>query len=168
MAEKAKVDAQDTEPTSRASVRQSISPLLTITEVAAALSVSKQWLKYWLISNPVDTEGLPFYLPIGRRWKFERQDVDRILLHMRMCESARLGLSIKSKVRLVGLLSKIGDPAQLLKTPGLPVNPPHYHSPADTKLLADLAVSSVLGPRKRPKPPQRRVRLPRAKPPTTE
>jgi pimeloyl-ACP methyl ester carboxylesterase len=36
---------------------------------------------------------------MGRRWKFERQDVDRILAHMRKLESARLGQSGKSKAR---------------------------------------------------------------------
>jgi hypothetical protein len=36
---------------------------------------------------------------MGRRWKFERQDVDRILAHMRKLESSRLGQSGKSKAR---------------------------------------------------------------------
>src|SRR5271154_3299280 len=58
-----------------------------------------QWLKYWLVDNPVDEAGVTFYVPMGRHWKFERQDVDRILAHMRKLESARLGQSGKSKAR---------------------------------------------------------------------
>jgi hypothetical protein len=41
-------------------------------------------------------------------------------------------------------------------------DPPKTPDPS-TKLLANLAVASVIGPRP-PKPPQRRVRLPRKKP----
>jgi hypothetical protein len=82
--------------------------LLSIKQAAAELSVSQQWLKYWLVANPVDTAGVPFYVPIGRRWKFEPRDIERILAHLRALESARLGPSEKSKVRLVRLMSQIG------------------------------------------------------------
>jgi hypothetical protein len=82
--------------------------LLTIKEVAAALSVSAQWLKYWLVDNPVDAAGTPFYVRIGRRLKFEPKDVDRILAHLRQLEATRLGPSIKAKARLAGLMSHVG------------------------------------------------------------
>jgi hypothetical protein len=81
--------------------------LLSIKQAAAELSVSQQWLKYWLVTNPVDTAGVPFYVPIGRRWKFQPQDIERILAHLRVLESVRLGPSVKSKVRLVGLMSQV-------------------------------------------------------------
>ncbi len=83
--------------------------LLSMRMVAAELRVSQQWLKYWLVANPVDEAGLSFYVPIGRRWKFERRDIERILNHMRLLEGARLGMSTKSKVKLAGLLSQLGN-----------------------------------------------------------
>jgi hypothetical protein len=82
--------------------------MLTIKEAAAKLRVSQQWLKYWLVENPVDAAGVPFYVRMGSRMKFEQRDIERILAHMRQLESARLGLSGKSKARLAGLLSQIG------------------------------------------------------------
>jgi hypothetical protein len=142
-------------------------PMLTIKEVAAELRVSKQWLKYWLVANPVDEAGVPFYVPMGSRWKFERQDVERILAHMRKLESARLGLSGKSKARLaVGLLTKAygSDYQDLVRMRDPPKTPSR-----STNLLADLAVSRVMGPSaiRRAKAPTRRVRLPRSKPKDT-
>jgi hypothetical protein len=131
-------------------------PILSIKKAAAELSVSPQWLKYWLVENPVDAAGVPFYVPMGRRWKFQQQDIERILAHMRALESARLGLSGKSKARLAGLLSQIGPEEQ---------PPLTGHPGVSAKLLGELAVESVLGPiRRRTKPARRRVRLPRAKP----
>ena len=82
--------------------------MLTIKEAASELRVSQQWLKYWLVANPVDVDGLPFYVPIGRRWKFEPKDIDRILNHLRVLELARLGPSIQSKARLAGLMANVG------------------------------------------------------------
>jgi hypothetical protein len=81
--------------------------MLTIKEAAAELRVS-QWLKYWLVENPVDVAGVPFYVRTGRRLKFEARDIDRILAHLRRLESVRLGLSGQSKARLAGLLSQVG------------------------------------------------------------
>jgi hypothetical protein len=141
--------------------------LLSIKEAAAALSVSPQWLKYWLVENPVDAAGVPFYVPMGRRWKFQQQDIERILAHMRALESARLGLSGKSKARLVGLMSHIGGGYdEILKMRGPGKQPSLTGQPGTSaKLLGELAVESVLGPiRRRTKPPQRRARLPRFKP----
>ena len=85
-----------------------MSSLLTITEAAAELRVSKQWMQYWLVANPVDVAGVPFYIRMGSRKKFEPQDLDRIRAYMRDLEAARLGPSIKSKARLVGLMSQLG------------------------------------------------------------
>jgi DNA-binding transcriptional MerR regulator len=83
-------------------------PMLTIKEAAAELRVSQQWLNYWLAANPVDTSGVPFYVPMGNRKRFEPRDLDRIRDHLRALEAARLGPSVKSKVRLVGLMAQIG------------------------------------------------------------
>jgi DNA-binding transcriptional MerR regulator len=83
-------------------------PMLTIKEAAAELRVSKQWLQYWLAANPVDVAGVPFYVPMGNRKRFEPRDLDRISAHMRNLEAARLGPSVKSKVRLIGLMSQLG------------------------------------------------------------
>jgi hypothetical protein len=83
--------------------------LLTIKQAAAALSVSQQWLKYWLVDNPVDANGSPFYLRMGSRLKFEQADIERILAHLRLLEATRLGPSIISKGKLPGLMAKVGD-----------------------------------------------------------
>ncbi|MCP3399921.1 hypothetical protein [Bradyrhizobium sp. CCGB20] len=90
-------------------------PLLTIKEAAARLSVSPQWLKYWLVDNPEDAAGTPFYLRMGNRLKFEENDVERILTHLRELESARLGPSIKAKAKLAGLMSRVGGYDHLLE-----------------------------------------------------
>jgi hypothetical protein len=83
-------------------------PMLTIKEAAAALSVSPQWLKYWLVDNPVDAAGVPFYVRIGRRLKFEAKDIERIIAHLRVLEATRLGPSIKAKARLADLMVNVG------------------------------------------------------------
>ncbi|MCC8976467.1 hypothetical protein [Bradyrhizobium brasilense] len=121
-------------------------PLLSIKEVAAALSVSPQWLKYWLVANPIDAAGSPFYVRLGRSLKFEAKDVDRILAHLRQLEAARLGPSIKAKARLAGLMSHLGGYDHLK------------------------AVREAAEARRRPKtePPKRRVRLPRRPRPSSE
>jgi hypothetical protein len=135
--------------------------MLTIKEAAAELRVSKQWLKYWLVENPVDVEGVPFYVPTGRRWKFERQDLDRIRNHLRTLEAARLGPSIKSKVRLIGLMSQLDG--VVTYEDRLRMREAKKRPAPSTDLIAELAVSSVLGP----KPPRHpRARLPRFKRPT--
>jgi hypothetical protein len=134
--------------------------MLTIKEAAAELRVS-QWLKYWLVENPVDVAGVPFYVRTGRRLKFEARDIDRILAHLRRLESVRLGLSGQSKARLAGLLSQVGGGGyeELVRVREASKKPL-----PSTELLADLAVSGVLGPR----PPRKaRGRLPRAKRPST-
>ena len=113
-------------------------PLLTIKEAAAALRVSQQWLKYWLVDNPVDAAGVPFYVRMGSRLKFETKDIERILDHLRLLEATRLGPSIKAKARLAGLLSQVGGYDHLV------------------------AVREAAERRKEAaKAPQRRVRLPR-------
>jgi hypothetical protein len=142
-------------------------PLLSIKQAAAALSVSQQWLKYWLVANPVDAAGVPLYVPIGRRLKFEAKDIDRILDHLRVLEAARLGPSIKSKARLEGLMAEVGGYNHLVavreaaerrkEAAKAPMSP-------SAKLLGEMAIESVMGPRRK-KPPQRRVRLPRYKKP---
>ena len=123
-----------------------ISRLLTLKEVAAELRVSQQWLKYWLVANPVDVVGVPFYVPMGSRKKFEPRDLDRIrALYMRDLEAARLGPSIQSKARLVGLMSQLGGGYdELVK----------MREADKRKKEAE----------KTKKPPLRRLRLPRLKP----
>jgi len=109
VAEQTKTETPDAVPIERTrAVEQGISPLLTIKQAAAMLRVSQQWLKYWLVANPTDTSGVLLYIPTGRRWKFEPKDIDRIIAHLRELETARLGPSVKSKVRLVGLMSQVG------------------------------------------------------------
>jgi hypothetical protein len=83
-------------------------PMLTINETAAELRVSRRWLEYWLAANPVDTAGVPFYVPLGRSKKFASTDIERMLAYMRDLEAARLGPNVKGKARLVGLMSQIG------------------------------------------------------------
>jgi hypothetical protein len=142
-------------------------PMLTIKEAAAELRVSKQWLQYWLVANPVDARGVPFYVPMGNRKRFEPQDLDRIRAYMRDLESVRLGLSGKSKARLVGLMSQLdGGYDELVRMRGSEKKPPLTgHPDISAKLLGELAVESALGPSThRKKPPQRRVTLPRFKP----
>jgi hypothetical protein len=142
-------------------VRNVVMPMLTLNEAAAELRVSRRWLEIWLAGNAVDTAGVPFYVPMGRRKKFAASDIDRMLAHMRALEAARLGPSVKGKARLVGLLSQGGGneaprkQAPLTGYPGV-----------SAELLGELAVASVMGTTvRRTKPPQRRVRWPRAKKP---
>jgi hypothetical protein len=143
-----------------------MTPLLTIKEAAAALRVSQQWLKYWLVDNPVDAAGVPFYVRMGSRLKFEPKDIERILDHLRLLEATRLGPSIKAKARLAGLLSQVGydhlvavrEAAERRKEAAKVPMSPHQ------KLLGKLAVENVLGPRQK-RLPKRRVTLSRAKPP---
>lgn len=118
-------------------------PMLTIKEAAAALSVSQQWLKYWLVDNPVDAVGVPFYVRIGRRLKFEPKDIERIIAHLRVLEATRLGPSVKAKARLAGLMSQVGGYDHLVAV----------REAADRRKEASKAK------------PQPRVRLPRAKRP---
>jgi DNA-binding transcriptional MerR regulator len=119
--------------------------MLTIKEAAAELRVSKQWLQYWLVEHPVDAAGVPFYVPMGNRKRFEPQDIDRIRSYMRDLEAARLGPSMKGKARLVGLMSQLGGGGydELLK----------MREEEKRKKEAEKAKRQ----------PQRRVRLPRAK-----
>jgi hypothetical protein len=42
-------------------------PMLTIKEAAT---------EHWLVENPVDETGVPFYVPMGSRWKFEQRDIE--------------------------------------------------------------------------------------------
>jgi DNA-binding transcriptional MerR regulator len=138
-------------------------PMLTIKEVAKELRVSQQWLKYWLVENPVDESEVPFYVRMGSRLKFQQNDVERILAYMRKLEGTRLGMSGKSKARLAGLLTRTygSDYENLIR---MREPPKRKQDDPETKVLAELAVTSVFGPRRR-KPPQRRVRFPRAKKP---
>lgn len=143
--------------------------MLTIKEAAAELRVSQQWLKYWLVENPVDTDGLALYVPMGKRWKFHPTDLERILNHMRKLEAARLGPSVKSKIRMMDLMSQLGGSSyeklvQMRKGNTHSVTA-RASSPAD--VLADLAVGNVtyesrLRMREAKK---QRARLPRAKRP---
>ncbi|MGY4170949.1 hypothetical protein [Bradyrhizobium sp. USDA 4529] len=140
---------------------EEVVPLLSIKDVAAALSVSPQWLKYWLVDNPVDADGVPFYVRMGNRLKFESKDIERILTHLRLLEAARLGPSIKSKARLAGLMSHVGGYDHLLAVREAAKRRREAASGAQPRsLIADLAVSGVLGSSHLQKRP--RARLPRA------
>jgi DNA-binding transcriptional MerR regulator len=131
---------------SKAQIDAAHTMMLTIKEAAAELRVSKQWLQYWLVEHPVDAAGVPFYVPMGNRKRFEPQDIDRIRSYMRDLEAARLGPSMKGKARLVGLMSQLGGGGydELLK----------MREEEKRKKEAEKAKRQ----------PQRRVRLPRVKP----
>ena len=113
--------------------------MLTLKEAAAELRVSKRWLEYWLADHPVDAAGVPFYIPMGSRKKFEPADLDRIRSFMRDLERVRLGpraAAAAGSARLIGQLAQFGGYDELLR----------------------------MREAEKRKPPRRRVRLPRAKP----
>ena len=39
---------------------------LTVEEAAEELRTTPRWIKEWLAKNPVDENGVPFYIPMGR------------------------------------------------------------------------------------------------------
>lgn len=122
---------------------------LTLIEAAAELRISKRTLQNWLSQYPVDAEGVPFYIKIGRAKTFEPNDIDRI----------RAFLREKGRIRF---------------SPG-----GHFASNVSTATLAwlattgsheDLVRTREIEKRKKEaekasKQPQRRVRPPRAKKP---
>ena len=67
-----------------------MSKLITLTDAAAEIGVSKRWLQYWLSAHPVDNGGIPFYVPIGRNKRFDVADIDRIKAAIREGERCRL------------------------------------------------------------------------------
>ncbi|MET4018138.1 hypothetical protein [Bradyrhizobium sp. S3.2.12] len=143
--------------------------LLSIKQAAAELSVSQQWLKYWLVANPVDADGIPFYVRMGNRLKFQPADIERILTHLRLLEATRLGPSIISKGKLPGLMAKVGGYDHLLAVREAAEERkanPKQPSP-EARMLGKLAIASVFGPRPPRKPPQRRARPPGRKPPSS-
>src|SRR3954466_5021296 len=52
--------------------------LIALAEAAAEIGVSRYWLKNWLENHPADGMGMPFYVPIGRRKRFDSSDIDRM------------------------------------------------------------------------------------------
>ena len=106
-----------------------------------------------MVNNPVDVDGVPLYVRIGSRLKFHPKDIERIVVHLRDLESARLGPSVQSKVRLVGLMSQVAgiDYEERLR----------QREAEKRRKEAERAT----------RPPQRRIRLPRfprAKPSTSD
>lgn len=67
-----------------------MSRALTLDEAADALRVSKRWLQYWLADHPVDSAGMPFYVPMGTKKTFEESDILRIRAAIRREEQCRL------------------------------------------------------------------------------
>jgi DNA-binding transcriptional MerR regulator len=61
-----------------------------IKDAAERLGVSKRWLQKFLRQHPVDTSGVPFYIPIGNRKRFTERDLERILETNRNAEKDRL------------------------------------------------------------------------------
>jgi hypothetical protein len=51
---------------------------LTIDEAADELRKSKRWLLEWLRLHPMDSDGEPFYTPVGRDKIFHQSDIARI------------------------------------------------------------------------------------------
>ena len=106
----------------------------TIDEAASELRKTTRWLKDWLVSNPVDEAGIPFYIPLGRSKTFEPSDIARIRAHIRRGEQCRL--------KSIGVVGSGIVEAQ----------------------LARLAAESVLGNPSTPKAKtSQRARLPRLK-----
>lgn len=107
---------------------------LTLDEASAELRKTPRWLKEWLAKHPVDADGVPFYVPLGRTKTFENADIARIRAAVRESERCRL--------KSIGVLGSGIVEAQ----------------------LARLAVESVLGSHFKPKTKtQQRARLPRSK-----
>jgi len=61
-----------------------------IKDAAERLGVSKWWLQKFLRQHPVDSAGVPFYVPIGNRKRFTERDLERILETNRNAEKDRL------------------------------------------------------------------------------
>jgi len=51
---------------------------ITIDEAAIQLCKSKRWLLEWLRAHPMDSNGEPFYTPVGRDKIFHQTDIARI------------------------------------------------------------------------------------------
>jgi hypothetical protein len=115
-----------------------------------------------LVENPVDANGVPFYLRMGNRLKFEPPDIERIVVHLRLLEATRLGPSIISKGKLPGLMAKVGDYDHLVAVREAAEQRKRSPKPVsvEAKLLGELAIASVLGPRPPRKPPKRRAKGP--------
>jgi hypothetical protein len=87
--------------------------ILTLTEAAAELRISKRWLADWLNHHPVDAAGVPFYVRLGRKKTFEDSDVTRIFAFMREQERVRLGPT-GPVARAIGLAKERHRLSQLL------------------------------------------------------
>jgi len=57
------------------------------------MRVSKQWLQYWLVEHHVDAAGVPFYIPMGSRKKFEAVADHRRLVEKQSDEQRSGGAS---------------------------------------------------------------------------
>jgi hypothetical protein len=64
--------------------------LLTMDEAADALCMSRRSLQDWLADYPVDSAGIPFYVPNGNRKLFAPSDIARILAAKREKEARRI------------------------------------------------------------------------------
>jgi hypothetical protein len=111
--------------------------MLTLAQAAAELGVSKRWFQYWLAENPVDSSGLPFYLPIGRNKRFDVADIGRIKAAIREGERCRLSS--------IGVKGSTIAAAQL------------------ARLVSDVVITSRSTPRTKT---SRRARLPKSSPDT--
>lgn len=111
--------------------------LITLVQAAAEIGVSKRWLQYWLAENPVDSAGLPFYVPIGRNKRFDVADVGRIKAAIREGERCRL--------------SSIGVKGSTIAAEQL------------ARLVSDVVITSRFTPRTKT---PRRARLPKSSPDT--
>ena len=88
--------------------------LITLAQAAAEIGVSKRWLQYWLAENPVDSAGLPFYVPIGRNKRFDVADVGRIKAAIREGERCRLSsIGVKGSTIAAEQLARLASDAAL-------------------------------------------------------
>src|SRR5262245_60011600 len=62
----------------------------TMDEAASELGMSRRKLQDWLAEHPVDSAGLPYYVPNGNRKLFSADDIGRINLARREREARRI------------------------------------------------------------------------------
>ena len=79
-----------------------VPPTYDITDAAERLGVSKRWLQKFLRQHPVDTSGVPFYIPIGNRKRFTERDLERFW--KRIATQKKIGSCQRLLFMRIGLL----------------------------------------------------------------
>ena len=101
----------------------------TLEEAANELRKTRRWLNEWLRAHPVDSEGEPFFTPVGRDKILRSTDITRIELALR--EELKRRSSSGRRVRAKRQTTKSADHtsesewklvAELLDDPSLIAN----------------------------------------------